>query len=105
MHRAQLNHPPRVHHGHAIGDAGDNAQIMCDQRHRHTAFALEFGEQRKDLRLDGHIQRGGRLIGNQYLGIAGERDGDHHALAHAARQLVRILVEPARRIRDLHLFE
>ena len=25
------------------------------------------------------------------LGIAGQRQGDHHALAHAARELVRVL--------------
>ena len=29
------------------------------------------------------------------FGLQAEPDGDHHPLAHAARQLVRILVEPA----------
>ena len=38
-------------------------------------------------------------------GSRGERDGDHHALAHAAAQLVRVLVEPALGRRHAHLLE
>ena len=34
------------------------------------------------------------------LGLAGERHRDHHALAHAAGELVRIVVERARRDRE-----
>ena len=37
--------------------------------------------------------------------IAGERDGDHHALAHAAGELVRIGVEPLLRHRDADGFQ
>jgi hypothetical protein len=37
-----------------------------------------------DLRLDGDVERGGRLVGDQHFRIAGERHGDHGALAHAA---------------------
>jgi hypothetical protein len=47
--------------------------------------------ERQDLRLDGHVERGGRLVGDQQRRVAGQRHGDHHALAHAARQLVRVL--------------
>jgi len=43
---------------------------------------------------------GGRLVGDDQLGIASERDGDHHALAHAAGELVRILPQPAFGIGD-----
>ena len=51
-------------------------------------------QQVEDLRLHRHVQRRGRLVGHQQRGIAGQRHGDHHALAHAARQLVRIAVRP-----------
>ena len=47
----------------------------------------------EDLRLDGDVERRGRLVGDQHLGIAGERHGDHGALAHAARELVGILLD------------
>jgi hypothetical protein len=41
-----------------------------------------------DLRLDGHVERGGRFVGDQQVGFVGQRHGDHHALALAARELV-----------------
>ncbi len=47
----------------------------------------------QNLGLDGHIQRRGRLVGDQQPRVAGEGHGDHGALAHAAGKLVRILVE------------
>ena len=61
---------------------------------------LQVAHQVEDLRLDGHVQRRGRLVGDQQLRIAGQRHGDHHALAHAAGQLVRILAHPPRRRRN-----
>ena len=47
-------------------------------------------EQLDDLQLDGHVERRGRLVGDQQARARRERVGDHHALAHAARELVRV---------------
>ena len=63
------------------------------------ASACRSLQQRQHLRLDGDVERGGRLVGDQHRGAAGDRHGDHHALAHAAGELVRIGVEPACRRR------
>ena len=46
--------------------------------------------------LHGDVERRRRLVGDQQLRVAGERDRDHHALPHAAREPVRIVVEPLR---------
>ena len=52
----------------------------------------------ENLRLQGDVERGGRLVGDQQIGIAGERHRDHDALAHSTGQLVRIVVDtPLRR--------
>ena len=40
--------------------------------------------------LRGDVETGGRLVGDQQLRLAGERERDHDALAHAARELERI---------------
>ena len=45
------------------------------------------------LRLNGDIQRRGRLVGDQQFGVAGQRHGNHDALAHAAGELVRVFVD------------
>ena len=42
---------------------------------------LKVAEEGEDLGLDGDVERGRRLVGEQELGLAGERHGDHHALA------------------------
>ena len=45
---------------------------------------------RQDLGLRGHVERRRRLVRDQQLGIASQRQGDNTALQHAAGQLVRI---------------
>ena len=47
----------------------------------------------EDLGLDGDVEGGGGLVGDEQLGLAGQRHGDHDPLAEAARELVGIGVE------------
>ena len=67
---------------------------MGDEQHRHAEVCLQVLEQREDLRLHGDVERGRRLVGDEQVGLVGERHGDHHALALAAGQLMRIGAEP-----------
>ena len=55
-------------------------QIVRDQQHGHAQLALDVGQQVQHLRLDGHVQRRGRLVGDQQQRLGGQRDGDHDAL-------------------------
>ena len=89
--RRLLDEPAAVHHGDLVGVAGDDAEVVGDEDHRHVAVAALLAEQVEDLRLHGDVERGGRLVGEQQRRAAGQGDGDHHPLAHAARQLVRVL--------------
>jgi hypothetical protein len=50
------------------------------------------GQQVEDLRLDGDVERGRRLVGDQQVRLAGQRDGDHHPLLHAAGKLEGVFV-------------
>ena len=79
---------------------GDHAEVVGDQDHRRAELALQLDDQLEDLRLDGDVERRGRLVGDQHLGIAGERHGDHGALAHAARELVRVFLGALLRLGD-----
>ena len=54
----------------------------------------------QDLRLHGDVERGGRLVGDDDLGIVDHRHRDHHALPHATGEFVRILLGPPVRLRD-----
>ena len=105
VHVALLDDAPAVHDDDAVGDLGDDAQVVRDEQHPHADLAPQLVEQREDLRLDRDVERGRRLVGDQQRRIARERQRDHHPLPHAARQLMRILVEPLFRRRDLHELE
>ena len=54
---------------------------------------LSFFEQFENLCLHRHVERRRRLVGDQQVRPVGERHGDHHPLALAARQFVRIGAE------------
>ncbi len=92
---ALLDDAAGVHHRDVVGASGDDAEVVRDQHHRHEPFALLLLQEVEDLRLHGDVERGGRFVGEQELRTARQRDGDHDALAHAARELVRILPQPA----------
>ena len=82
------------HHADAVGHLAHDGEIVGDEHERHVALGLEALQQVEDLGLDCHIERGGRLVGDQQVRLVGERHGDHHPLALAAGKLVRIAVEP-----------
>ena len=67
-----------------------------------VARGLQLAHQLEDLRLHGDVERGGRLVGDQQRRIAGQRHRDHHALAHAAGELVRIFVDALLGRGDVH---
>ena len=64
--------------------------VSCDQ-------LLEQGE---DLGLDRHVERGGRLVGDEQPRGAGERHRDERALPHPAAHLVRVVLEAPVRVGD-----
>ena len=62
-------------------------------------------DQGENLALHRHVQRRRRLVRDDQLRAAGEGDGDQHALAHAAGQLVRILAQHPVRCADMNIVE
>ena len=91
--RPALDDGAAIHHHHALHVLGDDAEIVRDQDHRHAALLDEIGDEIEDLALDGDVERGGRLVGDQQVGLAGERHRDGDALALAAGELVRIGID------------
>ena len=85
-----LDDASTVHHQNPVTQLGNHAQIMGDKDDRHAGFLLQLFQQVQDLSLDGDIQRGGRLVCDQDLRLAQQRDRDHHALTHPTRQLMRV---------------
>ena len=103
--RGPLDQPAAVHHQHPVGEAGDDAQVVGDEQDGQVAGLPQFVEQVEHLGLDGHVESGGRLVRDQQVGVAGQSDGDHHPLAHPARQLVGVGVHETLRPGQVHLVE
>ena len=81
-HRRALHDLPGIKNQHPIAEVCDDSQIVRDHNDAHPAVVLKAFHQFEDLRLDGDVEGGGWLVGDQQLGTAGEGDGDHDPLAH-----------------------
>ena len=99
-HLALLDDAAMLHHADRVGETAHEPEVVRDEQHRHAVGFLKPLEQRENLRLNSDVERGGRLVGDQQIGLVGERHGDHDALTLAARELMRIGAQPRLRIRD-----
>ena len=63
---------------------------MADHQQGDPAFGDEAGQADEDLLLHDDVEGRGRLIGDDDVGLAGERHGDHDPLLLPAGELVRI---------------
>ena len=97
---ADLGAAARVEHAHPSRETGDDTEVVGDEDDRGLRHLLHLLDDLEDLGLDGHVERGGRLVRDQHLGVVADRHRDHRPLAHAARELVRVLVGACGGLRD-----
>ena len=102
---AGLHDLARVHDIHIIGHLGHNTEVVGDVDDRNAALLLDAADQLQNLGLDGDIQRGGRLIADEQVGVAGKGDGDDHTLPHTAGQLVGVVLHPLFGVGDADLLQ
>ena len=65
--------------------------------------SLQLPDQVEDLRLDGDVERGRGLVGDEQLGLSGERPRDRYPLRHAAGKLVRVPLGDRDRVGEVHV--
>jgi hypothetical protein len=79
---------PGVKDGDAVCQLARDPEVVGDEQHRHAKLVAKPAQQRQYLRLDGDVERRGRLIGDDELGGPGNGYRDHDALAQPSRKLV-----------------
>ena len=79
-----------VHDDDLVRDLGDDGEVVADELDCGAGLVLELLQELEDAGLDGDVEGGGGLVGDEELGAAGERHGDAGALALAAAHLVRV---------------
>ena len=70
-------------------ECADDVEVVRDEDVRQPELRLEVLQQVEDLRLDGDVERGDRLVADDQLRVDRERPRDADALPLAARELVR----------------
>src|SRR5439155_17320805 len=97
-----LDDVARVHDVNAVAQPGHDAEIVGDHDDGHVQIVAQSIQEIEDLGLNSDIERGRGLIADDELGLARERHSNHHALAHAAAELVRIVANARLGGRYLH---
>ncbi|MDW3214451.1 MAG: hypothetical protein R8G01_10665 [Ilumatobacteraceae bacterium] len=91
--RTCLDNATGIHHSDSVGESGNHAEVMRDDQDGHLTCRRQLGDQFQDLCLHGDVQRCGRLIGDQQVGLTAQSNRNRHSLTHPAGELVRVLVE------------
>jgi hypothetical protein len=76
-----------------------------DEDQAHPPVCHQPVENAQYVELHRHIERRSRLVRDQQFGSCDQHHGDHRALAHASRNLMRIEIVDAFHVADLHRFE
>ena len=90
-----------IEHCDAIAEMRRDPDVAGDEQHCTVVLGRQLAQQVKDLRLDRDVKPARGVIRDHEGRVADQRDGDHSALGHAARELVRIGIHAAFGIRDL----
>jgi hypothetical protein len=91
--RTGIHHLAMTHDGDPVGKLRHDREVVRDEQQAHLLLLHQLSQQVEDLCLDHDVERRGGLVGNEQLRLHRAGHGDHHPLALAARQFVRIAVE------------
>ena len=81
-----------IGHGDTIAQIAGQSDIVGNKYHRDSGILFEVLEQIHDLSLNADIERRGRFIEDEQIGVHYQCGGDDHALLLSAAQLVRIAI-------------
>ena len=92
VNRADLDDLAHVHHGHAVADPFDDAEVVRDEDIGKAEHCLQVEDQSQDLRPYRDIQGRHGLVEDDNLGFEDQRASDGDTLALTAGKLMRIAV-------------
>ena len=69
LYRPFFDDAAGIHDIDAIAEIGDETEIVGDEQDRGAVLGADFPQEAHHLRLDGDIERGGRFIGDEKLGL------------------------------------
>ena len=100
-----LDELPGVHDRDIVRDRPEQREVVADVEATEPELVDQPAQELRDPRLRGDVETRRRLVEDQHVRIAGERDRQRDALLLAAAELKRVAVERAGRIRQSHRVE
>jgi hypothetical protein len=95
--RTLLDDGAAAHHDDVVRDRRHDGQVVADEEEPSAAL-LDAVEESDDPRLDGDVERGGRFVCDEEVGVQGDRRSDEGALPEPARQLTGTLTDAGGRL-------
>ena len=89
-----LDNSPRIHHADATAHIGNETEIVTDHQNGRSPLGTKIADEVEDFSLNRDVQCCRRFVREQQVRAARQRNGDHDPLAHASRQLMRIILDP-----------
>ena len=90
-----------AHHDDLLGDVHRLLLVVGDEDRRHVHLVVEAPQPDAQILAHPGVERAERLVEQQHLGLDGERPRQRHALALAARELVRVAAGVALEVHEL----
>jgi len=84
--RAFFDHLPQVHDDHVVRADPHSLEVMGDQHERDMELVLETLQEGQYLPAHAQVERRGRLVQHNELGIGRQRPGDSRPLELASAQ-------------------
>jgi len=81
--RGGLERKTLAHDQDAVGDLGDDGEVVGDEKHGESEPFAEIGEEFEDLGLDGDVKGGGGFVCDEKPGTIDDGHGDEDALTLA----------------------
>ena len=97
---ADLDQPPGKHDADLVGHGANDAEVVRNEQVAESELRLLGAEQLEHLSLHRYVERADRLVADDQARLERQCARDHHALALAAGQLMRIGVGMARQEAD-----
>ena len=91
-----LDDGAEIHHGDAVGDVLDHREVVRDENIGKPQPLLQVAQQIEDLRANGNVERGDRLVADDQFRFDRERARDRDALALAAGKFVGVAAHETR---------
>src|SRR5579884_1973415 len=99
---AFLNYHAFMHDVGPLRVTSDYSEIVGYEEHGGSQAVRQTAEQLEDLRLRRGVQTGGGLVRDEQIRLAADGQGNHGPLQHSATELMRKVVDPSFRIRDIN---